>query len=176
MTVDPNKLALRAAIPVRRRRQSVSNAAGLKLVAAREVSRQAQRRTVGEPLVEPADPRWVLAIRIAQVMEGPILRPEKRQRMLRLGKVLGLSPFDSNLVMAIMQDQARRGNTPHNCPAAGAALLTMVPLPEAFRSGKKRGKRRRIQSALTIVATITSLIAAELFWFWWLFSPGSFPR
>lgn len=124
---------------------------------------------VGHPLAGLADPRWVLALRTAEVMEGAIVRPEKRRRLLQLGKMLGLSPFDSNLVVAIMQDQARRGHAPSRCPAAGEQQLTMVPLPDAYRPRDAQSKRRRLQRRVAIAATVTSFLATELFLVWWLF-------
>ena len=111
----------------------------------------------------------MLAIRVAEALEGPILRPEKRQRVLRLGKMLGLSPFDSNLVIAIMQDQARRGVMPQRCPAAGERQLALVPLPDEHRPPSMQSRRRRTQRTLTIAASITTFLAAELFLVWWLF-------
>jgi hypothetical protein len=71
----------------------------------------------------------VLAVRVAEALEGPILRPEPREKLLRLGRALGLTAFDSNLVIAVVQDQARRGHAPRLCPTRGVAQLEMVPLP-----------------------------------------------
>ncbi len=84
---------------------------------------------MGEPIREASDPRWVLAVRTAESLEGTVLRPEKRERLVHLGKILGLSPFDANLVIAIVQDQARRGFAPSYCPTAGEPQLRLVPLP-----------------------------------------------
>lgn len=152
-------------------RSAAARAAGvrvpLRLVAAHEAP-AAPRPIVTHPLLEPSDPRWVLAVRTAAALDGAILRPEKRRRLLHVGRMLGLSPFDANLVMAIMQDQARRGCVPDHCPAAGEKQLAMVTLPDAYRPGATHSKRRRAQHALAIAATITSFLAAELFWVWWL--------
>jgi len=59
-------------------------------------------------------------------MEGQILRPEKRERLIRLGKVMGLSPFDAHMVLAVVQDQARRGIPADSCPAAGIHQLALI--------------------------------------------------
>jgi hypothetical protein len=82
-------------------------------------------------ITDTADPRWVLAVRTAEALEGAILPPEKRERLIRLGRVMGLSPFDAALVIAIVQDQARRGYAPAYCPTAGESQLRMVPRPRA---------------------------------------------
>jgi hypothetical protein len=89
----------------------------------------ASPRAKGDPVAEATDPRWVLALRVAEQLQGALLDPEQRERLLRLGRALGLSPFDSNLVIAIVQDQARRGVAPAQCPQAGAQQLGMVPRP-----------------------------------------------
>ena len=83
-------------------------------------------RAITEPDtgLEPTDPRWVLAVRTQQVLEGATLRPAVRAELLRVGRLLGLNPFDANLVIAIVQDQARRGGG----VAEAAASLRRVPL------------------------------------------------
>lgn len=58
------------------------------------------------------DARWVLAVRVAEAIEGgraAILTPERRQRINRLAIKMGLREFDASLVMAIVQDAARTG-------------------------------------------------------------------
>lgn len=81
------------------------------------------------PIHGATDPRWVLAVRTADLLEGDILPPQKRDALLRTGKVMGLSPFDCSLILAIVQDRARRGIAPEHCPAAGESQLALIPLP-----------------------------------------------
>ncbi len=64
-----------------------------------------------EPALEPTDPRWVLAVRVQGRLQGAVLGPEDRQKLIRQGRAMGLNGFESNLVIAIVQDQARRGMT-----------------------------------------------------------------
>ena len=116
---------------------------------------------MGQPIDSPTDPRWVLAIRTAEALEGAILRPERREQLVRTGKVMGLSAFDCSLVIAIVQDQARRGYEPHYCPTAGEAQLRLVPLP-------RRARFRRRQRAY-IAVTVAGIIAMEVAMLvWWL--------
>lgn len=75
------------------------------------------------------DPRWVLALRTAEQLQGSILTPDRRQRLQQTGRLLGLTAFDCSLVIAIVQDQARRGVPPMACPQAGQVQLSLVPLP-----------------------------------------------
>ncbi len=73
-------------------------------------SRGPRAATIDPPRsLEATDPRWVLAMRTAEVMQGARLGVESRQRLIRLGRAMGLNAFESNLVIAIVQDGARRG-------------------------------------------------------------------
>ncbi len=114
-----------------------------------------------DPITDTADPRWVLAVRTAEQLEGTILRPEKREHLLKLGKVFGLTPFDANLVIAIVQDQARRGHAPAYCPTAGEPQLRMVPPP--------RRRPWSLRRWLTLGACIATFTAAELAVLAWYF-------
>ena len=115
----------------------------------------------GQPIDGPTDPRWVLAVRTAEQLEGDILIPERREKLLRLAKPLGLTQFAASLVIAIVQDQARRGHPPLDCPTAGEEQLRMVSLP-----GSSDASRRKMHTAFAVAA----LLAVELIIIqWWLF-------
>lgn len=121
---------------------------------------------MGVPIRDAADPRWVLAVRTAESLVGVVLTPEKRERLVHLGKILGLSPFDANLVIAIVQDQARRGFAPAYCPTAGEPQLRLVPLPHRELSeADARGRRILIISLIIAVAIGIELIVLK-----WIFS------
>lgn len=81
------------------------------------------------PITGATDPRWVLAIRTADLLEGDVLPPAKRETLMKTGKQMGLTPFDCSLILAIVQDRARRGIAPEQCPAAGESQLALVPPP-----------------------------------------------
>lgn len=119
---------------------------------------------MGRPIDSSGDPRWVLAVRTAESLQGAILRPERRDRLVRLGKMLGLSAFDANLVIAIVQDQARRGYAPEYCPTAGETQLRLIPLPGARDLIGRRLRHRRVLQA---AGWIASLLALELVVVWW---------
>ncbi|MEX2212795.1 MAG: hypothetical protein WD768_01620 [Phycisphaeraceae bacterium] len=123
-------------------------------------------RSLGAPIQEATDPRWVLALRTAESLDGSILSPEKREKLVRLGKVMGLTAFDANLVIAIVQDQARRGYAPQFCPAAGEQQLRMVPLPRRERSDGDA----RLHRIFVISMVIATLIGVELIVLKWIFS------
>lgn len=119
------------------------------------------------PIQRASDPRWVLAVRTAGALQGAVLPPERRQALIELGRSFGLSVFDANLVIAIVQDQARRGRSAEHCPAAGEAQLAMIPLPEPVTW------RNSLREALgtpraRLAAVIGALAAAELALLAWL--------
>lgn len=116
---------------------------------------------IAKPIVKTTDPRWVLAARTAESLEGPLLTPEKRQRLLRLAHLLALTPFDANLVIAIVQDQARRGYTAAACLTAGREQLAMVD------SVQNRSSDRQQRRATHIVWSVTALFVLELLLVWW---------
>jgi len=58
------------------------------------------------------DARLVMAARVAGSLDGgraAILTPDKRRKLVAMGTNLGLRSFDTNLIIAIVQDGARRG-------------------------------------------------------------------
>ena len=83
------------------------------------------------PIDSATDPRWVLAVRTSECLQGDVLPPEKRDRLLVLARLLRLTPFDANLIFAIVQDQARRGYAAAACPQAGLAQLGLITPPAA---------------------------------------------
>lgn len=117
--------------------------------------------TIGRAMTGPSDPRWVMAIRTASVMQGAILPPQNREKLIKLGKILNLSPFDTNLIIAIIQDQARRGYQPQYCPTAGEPQLRMIALPRHSDPATSRSRR-----ALYIALAITAIVGLELIALW----------
>jgi hypothetical protein len=63
--------------------------------------------SAGMSTLDPGDPRWALAMQTQARLQGATLTPEHREQLLKCGRKLGLRPFEANLVIAIMQDQAR---------------------------------------------------------------------
>ncbi len=58
------------------------------------------------------DVRRILAIEASQALEGgraAILAPQLRRDLVEHGAKLGLRPFEANLIIAVVQDGARRG-------------------------------------------------------------------
>lgn len=117
------------------------------------------------PAITASDPRWLFSIRVASLIEGgraAILRPERRERLTATAKGLGLRPFDAALIIAMVQDEARRGDVPKGHPPLTARLaesLTAVPAPE--RAIARPGILQRLAAAMLIAAC---LVAALILW------------
>jgi hypothetical protein len=109
---------------------------------------------ISAPQQAPSDPRHVLAQRVSEQLEGAILPADKRRALLRLGVALGLTLFDANLVLAIVQDQARRGGR-----SAVGDRLTLLSDRSADRPA-----RGRTRLAALIIATILGAEALVLAW------------
>ena len=86
----------------------------------------AVRSQVDEPIRRHDDPRWVLAVMTSEALEGSLLPPEKRERIVRTAERWGLTPFDANLIIAVVQDQARRGVAANARPAAAEPMLRTI--------------------------------------------------
>lgn len=109
------------------------------------------------------DARWIMAIRAAQSIEGgaaAIISPQRRHRLLAAGAGLGLRPFDTSLVIAIVQDAARSG-----LPALGSTTeerLTLVrqPPPEPAERGNVASPGRLLLAAALAAAAIFAALIA----------------
>ncbi len=118
-----------------------------------------ENRVAGRNLsLDPTDPRWVLAARAYSQLQGTTLTPERRQRVLRNAQQLGVRPFEANVIIAIVQDHARR-----SAPLAQAADTLSI-----LRDPRSDTQRRSAWSRW-IAATLTAL-AANAILIWWLIS------
>ncbi len=125
--------------------------------AARDVADE-NRAAAGNPDLDPTDPRWVLAARTHSQLQGSTLTPERRARVLRTARQLGVRPFEANLIIAIVQDHARRG----------ASLATAADTLTLLRDPRPRPTRRETWTRW-ITAGLIALAANALF-IWWLIS------
>lgn len=109
------------------------------------------------------DARWVLALRVAETLEGgraAILRPDRRERLLRIASTMGLRAFDANLVIAIVQDAARSGDAPLG--RATEQRLALVRPPDwqtRLAAAPQRQLALRIAAAAALaIALFTMLV------------------
>ncbi|MBT8487047.1 MAG: hypothetical protein KJO43_15830 [Phycisphaerae bacterium] len=116
---------------------------------ARETRAAAANRSLA-----PTDARWVLAARTASLLQGPVLTPDRRRTVLRTADRLGIRLFDANLIIAIVQDQARRGEELGNA----VPTLAMVPAP------KRRSRRLNTLRWIAAFATALAVNALLIRW------------
>ncbi len=69
------------------------------------------RLAAGNTELDPRDPRWAFAMRTRSQLQGMVLTPERREQLLREAKTMNLRPFDASVIIAIVQDGARRGDS-----------------------------------------------------------------
>ncbi|MFN9975914.1 MAG: hypothetical protein ACK58T_39080 [Phycisphaerae bacterium] len=84
------------------------------------------------PALMGDDARWVFAVRVRREVQGghaALVTPESRKRLLKLANRLGLRDFDANLVIAIVQDDARThgGTLPVPSDAVRGPLALVRP-------------------------------------------------
>lgn len=100
---------------------------------------------VATPALLSDDARWVFAVRVKREMQGgraAIIAPESRRRLLGLANRLGLRDFDANLIIAIVQDDAR-------------TFPSIIPVPSDATKGPL---------ALVRSAQPESTESSEMFW------------
>ncbi len=103
-------------------------------------------------------PWWVLANETQQQLEGAMLPPERRLRLLSLARKLGVRPFDANVIIAMAQDRARRGE----------GVLGMAALFESTSSRERMdaGDANRLTLIQIALALAVGLIGATLLIRW----------
>lgn len=107
------------------------------------------------------DARWMLAQAVSANLElGTVaaLQPEKRARLVAHAAALGLRPFDANLVIAIVQDQARQGRS---LDRDAAERLSMIS-PAHSRGGTARAESDELLRLLVIAAGLGMIILSVL--------------
>lgn len=102
------------------------------------------RETARDPSFAPGDPRWRFAREVESALEGSVLAFEERRRLLSLAQRLGIRAFDANLIVALVQDRARRGEPVETA----AATIAMVP------AGRSAAPRLAQVFAVALVAAI----------------------
>jgi len=76
------------------------------------------------------DARMIFASSVAQSLDGgraAILTPDRRERLVESARRMGMRAFDANLIIAIVQDDARRGG--RGAGRETERLIHIVPGP-----------------------------------------------
>lgn len=95
-------------------------------VASREAVAQENAATQTQWMAT-SDPRWVLAMAAHARMGRGVIGAHGRDRLMAMGRGMGLRPFDAALVVAIAQDHSRRGVSIQE--ASGVLSLVTPPQP-----------------------------------------------
>lgn len=103
----------------------------------RAARRDIARENHSAAAMPAGDPRLDFATVVKSSLEGgraAILRPERRRDLMTRADALGLRPFDANLVIAVVQEAARRGEdaaipqrTPQHAHANLQVLSQLLP-------------------------------------------------
>jgi hypothetical protein len=122
--------------------------------ARRRVARENREASI-ERSLDPLDPRWQVAVATAEALEGSLLSFERRRRVLAFAARVGVRAFDANLIIAAVQDRARRGEP---VAAAAGTVALAAAQPDA---------RRRPSNALYLAVAMAAVAAHGLL-AWWL--------
>lgn len=125
----------------------------------REVAK-ANLEAASDRTLDPLDPRWLVALEAAKSLQGPLLTFERRRTVLAFANRIGVRPFDANLIIAAMQDRARRGE-PLDA-AMPTVALTAAPPPRHTRSRRLAAAGRSLDRRGWMPILFAALIAAAL--------------
>ena len=120
----------------------------------RQVVTAENRAAAANPDLDPTDPRWVLAMRAYTQLQGSALTFDRRERLMRNAKCMGVRPFDASMILAIVQDRARRGGSLSD--VAGTVAMLEPPV------------RRRDRGVLRWIAAVASAVVATTLLIQWL--------
>jgi hypothetical protein len=161
-TIHPDSMTLESDASSIQRRDVLTRTLELigerKEMACRTRERIArENRASATAAPKPNDPRLAMISETVHRLQGTILTPEDRSALLAFGRARGLRAFDSNLLIAMVQDRARRGETPGAIPLA----QTMAPAMETPRTLAGEPGKASITSRL-LLATVGALCIATL--------------
>ena len=114
------------------------------------------RETARNRGFDPNDARWKLAQETQGALQGTVLAFEDRRTLLALAQRLGIRSFDANLIVAIVQDRARRGES----------LASATPSPTA--SVTTRARRWFTNNIALIAAVIILVMIADALLIGWV--------
>ncbi len=103
----------------------------------RDIARENGEAARMQAELADADVRRILALRIEESLEGgraALLPAPRRRALVNAGHRLGLRPFESNLIIAIVQDAARRGKS--SADRDTRAALGVIPSPDKPAQGR----------------------------------------
>lgn len=130
---------------------------------ARLASQRVAYENACAAMIQPADVRWIFAMKVGNAIEGgraALLTPPKRRELIAVAVSAGLREFDANLVIAVVQDAARRGELGEGARAAAAIGPSLAMVGGAT-------PRRPMTVVFVLAATILvsfAFFAALVYW------------
>lgn len=135
------------------------------------VARANREAAIGARLLSHDDLKSIFAHRVEESLEhgrAAILPPEKRARLVDVAARMGLRPFEAHLVIAMVQDEARRPGAHSARDEAGVRRLTLVPVeddhahstPSPADSPRLITPRTRALAAVIGIALTTLVLGA----------------
>ncbi len=109
------------------------------------------RETARNRGFDPNDARWKFAQETQGALQGTVLAFEDRRSLLAMAQRLGIRSFDANLIVAIVQDRARRGEPLESA----AATIAIVPAPAI---GTATRARRWFTNNLALIISVVVLV------------------
>jgi len=170
--------------PLDRRRRTLrqSHDGGAPLRNAREIARATRKiesANRASSKLKGDDVRRIFALRVEESLEGgraALLPLERRQRLMGVARRLGIRAFDANLVIAVAQDRARRGEGSavatgprvHNSAAStshpDAARRSLLP-PPARQTQRHAALFRRAALRLAFIVLFAgAMLTALVVW------------
>lgn len=160
-----------------------ATARGWGAVARERAIRENVRSAATASQLSSDDARVIFATKVQACLEGgraAILRPQRREQLLALSHNMGFRPFDANLIIALVQDAARRGevlaalqphkndhNATHHGGEASSHVREMVRTDEARAGlemipGPSRADRYRVHTPPETAARDKIILAVVL--------------
>ncbi|MBL0928212.1 MAG: hypothetical protein IBJ11_11275 [Phycisphaerales bacterium] len=126
---------------------------------AEEAQRRVARANAAAAALEPSEARRMIASAAAAALQGgraAILTPERRERLRFVARALGVRAFDANVIIALVQDRARRGEIAADTPAAQP--------PPAAPQARAPMRRAEVLSVIAAVALAAVAVLAAVRW------------
>jgi hypothetical protein len=118
-------------------------------LSPREARQRIARENTSAAMLAPDDARWMFAQEVASRLEGgraALLRPADRRELVEVAGKLGVRAFDANLVIALVQDAARRGEDVVLQPDAAVPSQASPGQPKSAARGTP-GRHAGVHSA-----------------------------
>ncbi len=127
--------------------------------AAREIVRENRQAAT----LTPSEAREILTARVTELIQGgraAILTPEHRARAVRIARMLGVRDFDAQLVIAVVQDRARRGEIETGQAGLASASVAAADSYSPRRLIPENGTIALLQIAAAIMLAAALLLGA----------------